>query len=431
MDIENLKDYLEEHKKYDDKIGDYKATINNYSTLCSILGEEVKKGNSRKAQEREWQRYFEYDRAGVMFIIKEIYDEPLIKQEKGKYINPIDALNEYELYKILQRQDDGIYDFNFIELAEELNYINSNYKYYKNKQGELTCKTFGITGEIESQEFLKKYKIVHDLYMWIEDKYEYRINKALEKLKNTGMAIIRQYLIGFKDKISGDYEKIELKNQYGDIESKGIYSEYVAPDIMRLDKDEEQRYLDIKAEELNKYSIDGKPIAEPKELRKIGINKTTGKSFYDEWLEKVSKRAKKELGYDRISLRYEIVTSPLFIDNKIEELEYNIRRKGINKRFYESLLNRKEINKNKLIEIARRENKIITDEEFQQLNDMEKVIKLVQGIDQKELHKRELIDRIAQEENCEDKEVAINQRYKKEKGIIDTVVLIRNKKMQD
>ena len=195
-----------------------------------------------------------------------------------------------------------------------------------------------------------------------------------------------------------------------------------------MDKDEEQRYLDIKAEELNKYSIDGKPIAEPKELRKIGINRTTGKSFYDEWLEKVSKRAKRELGYDRISLRYEIVTSPLFIDNKIEELEYNIRRKGINKRFYESLLNRKEINKNKLIEIARRENKIITDEEFQQLNDMEKVIKLVQGVDQKELHKRELIDKIAAEENCEDKEVAINQRYKKEKGIIDTVVLIKNKK---
>ena len=427
MDIENLKDYLEEHKKYDDKIGDYKVTINNYSTLCSILGEEVKKGNSRKAQEREWQRYFEYDRAGVLFIIKEIYDEPLMKQDKGKYINPIDILHEYELYKILQRQDNGIYNFNFMELAEELNYINSNYRYYKNKQGELTHKIFGLTGEIPREEFFKKYKIVHDLYMWIEDKYEYRIKKALEKLSDTGMAVIHQYFIGFKKSFNNDFEDIEIKNQYGDIESKGIYAEYVIQDKERLSKDEEQTYFDIKAEELNKYSIDGKQIVEPKELRRLGINQTTGKSFYDEWLDKVAKRAKKELGYDKISLRYEIVTSQLFVDNKVEELEYNIRRKGINKRFYEGLLNRREIHKNKLIEIAKRENEIINEDGFQDLSEIEQMIKLVQGFDKKELKKKHLIDDIVEAEKCSDREKAINQRYKKEKGVIDTVVLIENK----
>ena len=35
-----------------------------YSELCTLLGESEKQGNSKKAQEREWARNFEYIKKG-------------------------------------------------------------------------------------------------------------------------------------------------------------------------------------------------------------------------------------------------------------------------------------------------------------------------------------------------------------------------------
>lgn len=53
----------------------------SYRQLCDALGAKIEAGNSKKAQLREWECYFLYRKQGNKFIIDEIYDVPLDKEE--------------------------------------------------------------------------------------------------------------------------------------------------------------------------------------------------------------------------------------------------------------------------------------------------------------------------------------------------------------
>ena len=43
--------------------------VNNYKELCRLLCEEVKYGNYKKAQLKEFERYFQYEKHGHKFKI--------------------------------------------------------------------------------------------------------------------------------------------------------------------------------------------------------------------------------------------------------------------------------------------------------------------------------------------------------------------------
>ena len=95
MNIDNLKKYVKEHEeeigvyncwhlndygedRYEYRFGkDGKGNgeligwkIKNYKLLCEILEEEVKSSNSKKAQLKRWQRYFQIERTGNAYIVK-------------------------------------------------------------------------------------------------------------------------------------------------------------------------------------------------------------------------------------------------------------------------------------------------------------------------------------------------------------------------
>lgn len=53
--------------------------IKSYRAMCELLDEKATDGNSKKAQLKEWKRYFNWENKGYKFIITEIYDEPLPK----------------------------------------------------------------------------------------------------------------------------------------------------------------------------------------------------------------------------------------------------------------------------------------------------------------------------------------------------------------
>ena len=63
---------------YKDKIQDMYVgqEFKNYKAMCSWLGEESKRANSKKAQIKEWKRSFDFDTIGQKIIITEIYNEP-------------------------------------------------------------------------------------------------------------------------------------------------------------------------------------------------------------------------------------------------------------------------------------------------------------------------------------------------------------------
>lgn len=62
-------------------------TVKNYKMLCELLGQEVKSGKSKKYQLEDFARYFEWEKSGQKFIISDIYDTPLTKEDKRKLGN--------------------------------------------------------------------------------------------------------------------------------------------------------------------------------------------------------------------------------------------------------------------------------------------------------------------------------------------------------
>lgn len=128
------KDYSDDQKETIPSIDTSRLEIGyvakNYPEMCEILKEEVLQGNSKKAQLKEWERYFLWEKKGQKFIILDIYDEPLPKndgrQNRNIYVQYIEVI----LMKLLSKQKNNKYIFYITmnQLWKLLGMINNNYK---------------------------------------------------------------------------------------------------------------------------------------------------------------------------------------------------------------------------------------------------------------------------------------------------------------
>lgn len=71
--------------------------VKNYKQLCGLLGEKEMGGDSKPAQLKRWQRYFDYEQDGWKYIIKKIYEipEPVMDARKlkpGTYVKFAECL---------------------------------------------------------------------------------------------------------------------------------------------------------------------------------------------------------------------------------------------------------------------------------------------------------------------------------------------------
>lgn len=105
-----------------------------YPELCRALGCKPCGGNSKQKQLREFSRYFDYEKQGKRYIIKEVYTEPLKKEYRiaanAKYISLIeDALYSYfhkqKTKTVYLTQQNFWFNMGFINE----NYINSKEMY--------------------------------------------------------------------------------------------------------------------------------------------------------------------------------------------------------------------------------------------------------------------------------------------------------------
>ena len=120
--------------------------LKSYKHLCEVLEEPIKAGNSKKAQIKEWERYFKYHKDGNKFIIDEIYSTLLPKLDnrndgnnKSKYINKIESLllnllSEAQEYK-------GVVFLSKYLLLKQLKMINGNYSFCKRRISKLSSFT--------------------------------------------------------------------------------------------------------------------------------------------------------------------------------------------------------------------------------------------------------------------------------------------------
>lgn len=53
--------------------------VKNYRALCELVGEEPKTGNGKKAQLKEWERFFAVEKVkgSQKMIVTEIYERPV------------------------------------------------------------------------------------------------------------------------------------------------------------------------------------------------------------------------------------------------------------------------------------------------------------------------------------------------------------------
>ena len=79
MKIENLKEGM---------------VVKNYKEMCVLLDEKIKGGDSKKAQLKEWERYFKYHKDGNKFVIDEIYKEIKEKVDSRKEANVVKNINK-------------------------------------------------------------------------------------------------------------------------------------------------------------------------------------------------------------------------------------------------------------------------------------------------------------------------------------------------
>lgn len=147
--------------------------IKNYKVLCQILNQEECGGNQRKLQLANFQRYFEYQKVGQKFIITDIFDEPLEKDDKRKlgnnsvYVKYIEVILLHFLSK--QKNYTCVLRKNQIWLL--LGMINNKYDAVSNK-------------ELEELDYCTNAFAVNHFYQRCNQRLERILFTALNNLKN-------------------------------------------------------------------------------------------------------------------------------------------------------------------------------------------------------------------------------------------------------
>lgn len=154
------------------------ATIKNYKELCELIDQEVKGGKSKKLQLENFKRYFDWEKSGQKFIITDVYDVPLTKEDNRKlgnnniYVKYIETI----LLRFLSKQEGYTKTLKKMELWKLLGMVNSKYN------------------RVTSQELQKmdciitQFEINH-FYQRCNQKLEKILFTALNNLKNRKLII--------------------------------------------------------------------------------------------------------------------------------------------------------------------------------------------------------------------------------------------------
>lgn len=146
--------------------------IKNYRALCELLGENTKTGNAKKAQIKEWERYFLLERINgtQKMIVRKLYVQPKQKRDKrsdGIYVKSIELILLCELAKM--RGYTAVFTKN--RLLQRLGMINANYK--KIPANELK----------NLDECISDFEINH-FYQRADSRLNKILTDALKSLKN-------------------------------------------------------------------------------------------------------------------------------------------------------------------------------------------------------------------------------------------------------
>lgn len=147
--------------------------IKNYKELCKILRQEIKTGKAKQLQIEDFKRYFDFEKSGQKFIITDIYDIPLTKEDKRRLGNNSIYVKNIELILLqyLSKQENGTKTFTKRDWWELLGM--ANHKYNKIAKEELK----------QMDPVVTTFEINH-FYLRCNKKLEQILFSALNNLKN-------------------------------------------------------------------------------------------------------------------------------------------------------------------------------------------------------------------------------------------------------
>lgn len=152
--------------------------VKNYKELCKLLRQEVKDGKSKKYQIENFKRYFDFEKSGQKFIITDIYEIPLPKEDKRKtgnnsiYVKYIELI----LLQYLSKQEGFTKTFTKRNWWELLGMVNRKY----NKVSKKYLENIDYT--------ITPFEINH-FYQRCNKKLEQILFSALNNLKNRKLLI--------------------------------------------------------------------------------------------------------------------------------------------------------------------------------------------------------------------------------------------------
>ena len=386
-----------EEGKYGKLIG---WRIKNYKVLCELLDEKIKSSNSKKAQLKEWQRYFGIERDGNAYIVKLIDDasvdsdngsfelthkkRPLLYYGKNKFesgmkeVNTIfcddmtfnkdylSDLNEYMLISDLLEYEYKCYTEN--ELARLFQYINHNYGRYTGKRHELAYKT-KISKEV-----------IDEFYQLTKKSYGRIINNSLKKIESDGWIKVEKVLCGFDMNIltEGYYTYTE----YGDDElNYKVNNDIKAGAKKELTEEQITLYKACKKKAVEKMANKYKTF-------KYMLTTTANcKRFnYREWIKTINEETSFVMGLLYIKENYKISLTEKARKEFFDTVVYDIYERSINS-LYQNQVYVLKLLKNSIGRIMKQEEKRNTDrmmkgEEYLSRDELNKVI--MQKVDENE-----------------------------------------------
>ena len=261
--------------------------IKNYKEMCLNLNEEEKKGSPRDRQIENWKLYFKFYKDKQKYIIEEVYDVPMKKDEivlKGNHSIYIKYIETILLY-LLSKQDNQtlVCTKNYLYVA--LGITGRNY---------IDTKIRSIL--VENKEF-KQFEI---------DEFDGRAYQVLDRILFSALNSLQRRC---------------LLNWYQELHISAIDNKTSKTISWTANEDEIRKFTAVKYDILKQMSIDeGKP-EKYDSLRDIYFfNKT--KDFYDV----LSDRLYKKFGWKETCIKYRLIYKTENIIDAIPRTEMQLKK---------------------------------------------------------------------------------------------------------
>lgn len=196
--------------------------VANYKELCRLLEVNPKTGKAKQLQEKDFLRYFDYEKIKYSneYLILDIYDEPIKKNEQAKnslYCNALKLMIMYELSKELSAKkanerlqlndDDIVYSIKttYNNLVKKLKLLSIFFD--KDITDYLIDKYLQLTNQ-DITDIDKSY-IIRNLSIYkrvINRKHKGNIDYALKCLKNQNIIHFDSYSV-IVEKVDGRQKK--------------------------------------------------------------------------------------------------------------------------------------------------------------------------------------------------------------------------------